>query len=347
MTSTSIDYPFATLPDAAQALAVADGVYWLRMPLPFALDHINLWLLQDDSGLAIVDTGLKTAEIKALWNTLLANPPLDGGVTRIVITHHHPDHIGLAGWLQEVTGAPVTITQTEWLTAHYHYNDINGSFRQSMLAFYAQHGLDEARLHSMRELGNRYRLGISAPPIAHRVMRAGDSLDVGGRAWQVIVGRGHAPEHACLYCSELNVLIAGDQVLPRISPNVMLSAAEPYGNPLQDYLTSFDAFGALPDDVLVLPSHGRPFVNLRARVEQLKHHHEERLAVLTEHLVQPHSAAELLPMLFSRPLDAHQLMFAMGESLAHLALLRANGEVAEENRDGVCYFQQAARGMVA
>jgi len=345
--SPSIEYPFAALPNAAQTMAVAEGVYWLRMPLPFALDHINLWLLEDDNGLTIVDTGLNTAEIKALWNALLDSPPLDRGVTRIVITHHHPDHIGLAGWLRERTGTQITITQTEWLTAHHYYNDVEAAIRENMLAFYAEHGLDEPRLQTMRELGNRYRQVVSPPPTAYHVMRGGEPLRIGGREWQVMIGRGHAPEHACLYCREQKLLIAGDQVLPKITPNIMLSAAEPYANPLQDYLTSFDAFAPLAADTLVLPSHGRPFLNLHARIAQLKHHHHERLAVLAEHLAMPHSAAELLPRLFRRPLDAHQLMFAMGESLAHLALLRANGEVVEENREGIRYFQQTARGMVA
>jgi len=341
------EYPFAALPQAAQALAVADGIYWLRMPLPFALDHINLWLLEDDGGWTIVDTGLNTAETKDLWNTLFDDQMFMQCVTRIVVTHHHPDHMGLAGWLHERTGAHITVTQTEWLPAHHIYNDVDAVIRENMLCFYATHGLDEQRLQTMRKLGNRYRMAVSPPPLAHNVMREGETLLIGGREWQVMIGRGHAPEHACLYCSELKVLIAGDQILPKITPNIMLTAAEPFANPLQDYLDSFDAFTPLEEDTLVLPSHGLPFVGLHGRIAHMQRHHQERLAMLIEHLAQPHSAADLLPMLFRRTLDAHHLMFAMGEGLAHLAHLRATGDAVEESRGGVIYFQQSARGMVA
>jgi glyoxylase-like metal-dependent hydrolase (beta-lactamase superfamily II) len=347
VSQAEIEYPFAAPPQAAQVLTVADGIYWLRMPLPFALDHINLWLLEDHDGWAIVDTGLNTAEIKTLWNALLDDERFRQRITRIVITHHHPDHLGLAGWLHERTGAQITITQTEWLTAHRIYDDVDAVIKTHMLAFYAQHGLDEQRLQSMRELGNRYRLAVSPPPTVHNVMRAGEALLIGGREWQVIIGLGHTPEHACLHYRDQNVLIAGDQILPKITPNIMLSAAEPYANPLQDYLDSFDAFAELAADTLVLPSHGYPFFGLHTRIADLRRHHHERLALLVEHLAQPHSAADLLPMLFRRTLDAHHLMFAMGESLAHLAHLRASGEAVEESRNGISYFQQSARGMVA
>lgn len=347
MSTAGIEYPVATPPAGGEAFAIADGVHWLRMPLPFALDHINLWLLEDDDGWAIVDTGLNTAEIKALWKTLLAGAQLADGVNRIVVTHYHPDHLGLAGWLHERTHAPVTITQTEWLTAQYLYNDVDAVINDHMVAFYGQHGLDAESQGQLRALGNRFRQVVYAPPVIHRVMREHETLHIGGREWRVIVGRGHAPEHACLYCEAAGVLIAGDQVLPTISPNIMLSAAQPYADPLRDYLASFDAFAALGDDTLVLPSHGLPFYGLGERIAQLKAHHRERLTLLVEQLARPHSAAQLLPTLFRRKLDAHQMMFAMGESLAHLAYLRASGEVVEEPREGITYFRHSARGMAA
>lgn len=345
MNPVAIEYPFPSPPAAASRTEVADDICWIRMPLPFALDHINLWLLRDDDGWCIVDTGLNTPATRTLWSQLLDG--LDDPVSGIVITHHHPDHIGLAGWLQARTGVKISITQTEWLTAHHYYNDTTSDVRKNMLDFFARHGLDETRVAAMRALGNRYRLGISPPPLAHRVLRAGDELRIGAHTWQVMVGRGHAPEHACLYCPDRQVLIAGDQVLPTITPNIMLHAAEPHANPLQDYLDSFDIFAHLAHDTLVLPSHGLPFSGLHARIADIRLHHDERLVLLAQSVADPRTATELLPVLFRRPLDAHQLMFAMGEVLAHLALLAANGDVVEQDRGAISVFQQSARGMVA
>lgn len=347
MTTTGIAYPYTAPPVPGDTLAVADGVYWIRMPLPFALDHINLWLLEDDGDWVIVDTGLNTAEIKTLWTSLLEGPLLANRVGALVVTHYHPDHFGLGGWLHERTGALVTITQTEWLTAQYLYNDEDGAINDHMVAFYAGHGLDQDSQRQLRAAGNRYRRVVSRPPLTHRVIRDGEVLRIGGRDWRIIVGRGHAPEHACLYCREAGLMIAGDQILPKISPNVMLTAAQPLADPLRDYLESFAAFTALEPDTLVLPTHGRPFYGLAARIAQLETHHHERLTLLLEHLAQPHSAAELLPVLFRRKMDAHHLMFAMGETLAHLAYLRTGGDIAEQHREEITYFRRTARGVAA
>lgn len=320
-------YAFEQPPEVGTGLEVAPGVSWLRMPLPFALDHINLWLLEDGDGFTIVDTGIAREEVKSAWRALFSGLMSNRAVTRVVSTHFHPDHFGLAGWLTEVLNAPLWMTRSEWLTGSLLYADADGRVSDAQVAMFRQHGLDNARLEALAQRGNAYRRVLSTPPASYRRIADGERLLIGGCEWTVIVGRGHAPEHACLYCAEKGVLISGDQVLPKISPNVSLSAMEPSADPLREYLDSVDRLSALPEEVLVLPSHDLPFFGLRARIEALKKHHAERLDRLEEFCRTPRTAAETLDVLFRRKLDAHQIMFAMGESLSHLVYLEGSGRL--------------------
>lgn len=318
-----IDYPFATPPAPGAALVVAEGVRWLRMPLPFALDHINLWLLEDESngneGLAAVDTGIALDAVKDAWKSALAGRCL----TRQIVTHFHPDHLGLAAWLEAEYGAPLAMTQGEYLTAHLVAAGVAPFGVATMLDFFRAHGLDAERLAALEARGNAYKRGVPALPATFHRLADGDALRIGARDWRVLVGHGHAPEHASLHCEALGVLIAGDMLLPRISTNVSVFAANPEGDPLGLFLASIERLTALPPDTLVLPSHGRPFRGLHARVDELKAHHAARCAdLLAACAAGPKSAAELLPVLFGRPIeDAHQTMFAMGEAIAHLNYL--------------------------
>lgn len=337
-----LDYPFVEAPAPANIVPVAPGIGWLRMPLPFALDHINLWLLEDGDGWTIVDTGIDREEVQALWRRLFAGAMAGRPVRRVVVTHFHPDHIGLAGWLGQETGAPVWATQTEWLMATALFRDTEGENGVQQLAFYRENGLSADWLEALGGRGNKYRERVSAPPAAYRRLVDGEEFVVGRHRWRVIVGTGHAPEHACLYCPDLKVLISGDQILPRITPNVSLFAAEPEADPLAQFLGSLDRFADLPADTLVLPSHGYPFRGLHARTAALKRHHEDRLAEILAACDDPRSAAEIIPVLFRRELDAHQIAFAMGESLSHLAHLAARGDlVRERGSDGIQRYGRA------
>jgi glyoxylase-like metal-dependent hydrolase (beta-lactamase superfamily II) len=340
-----IDYPFEQLPEPGAALAVADGVHWLRMPLPFALDHINLWLLEDGAGLVAVDTGIALDPVKDAWRAVLAgareNSALAGRcLTRQIVTHFHPDHVGLAAWLEAETGAPLWMTQGEYLTAHLVAAGIAPFGVATMLDFFRAHGLDAERLAALEKCGNAYKRGVPALPATFQRLGEGDTLAIGGRDWRVIVGYGHAPEHASLYCETLGVLIAGDMLLPRISTNVSVFAANPQGDPLGLFLASIERLTALPEDTLVLPSHGRPFRGLHARVAQLTAHHEERCAdLLAACAARPQSAAELLPVLFGRPIeDAHQTMFAMGEAIAHLNHLEIQRRLERTIENGIIRY---------
>ena len=322
---TELLYPFDDKPAGGDAFAVAPGVRWLRMPLPFALDHINLWLLDDGDSLTAVDAGLGADEVREHWNAALDR---DGRpVSRVIVTHHHPDHLGLASWLAARDGAPVSMTQGEFLAGHAIWNQSPGMCVPDMVDQFRAHGLDAARLDALASRGNAYRRGVPELPSRFHRLFDGDVLRIGGNDWRVIVGYGHAPEHASLYCEQLGILISGDMLLPRISTNVSVYAATPEDDPLGWFLNSLNGIKDLPDDTLVLPSHGRPFRGIRARVGQLETHHRERCDELLAAMQTPQSAGDLLSTLFPRPLDTHQVMFAMGEAIAHLNYLVGRNEL--------------------
>ena len=339
---TGVRYAFEQPPAEGTVQNVAPGVHWLRMPLPFALDHINLWLLDDGDEFTIVDTGIARDEVKSAWLSQFSGFMSGRPVKRVISTHFHPDHFGLAGWLTETLDCPLWMTRTEWLTGCMLYNDVDARNSAAQVALFRRHGLDDDRLDALERRGNAYRRLLSPPPPSFRRIVDGDRIAIGGCEWTVIIGRGHAPEHACLYCADRNVLISGDQVLPKISPNISLSPAEPDADPLSDYLSSLERLAALPADTLVLPSHNLPFHGLRERIAELADHHAERLDRLEGYCDTPRTAAETLEVLFRRKLDAHQIMFAMGESLSHLRHLEAHGRLkSAESADGVVRFTAA------
>jgi glyoxylase-like metal-dependent hydrolase (beta-lactamase superfamily II) len=340
--TAALSFPHAAPPAPAALTEVAPGVRWLRMPLPFALDHINLWLLDDGDGWSIVDSGLNTVETQDLWQRIFAAELGGKPVKRLIVTHFHPDHMGLAGWLTETLNVPLWCTETEWLFARLLSLDATDGFTANSTKFYARTGLDAATREIFASRGNAYRSRVTAVPHAFHRLSDGQSFAIGGRQWRVVIGRGHAPEHACLYCGELDLLIAGDQVLPKISPNVSLWPQEPEAEPLGLYLTSLEKLKReIPATALVLPSHGLPFHGLHRRIDQLAAHHDARLAELEAACAEPRTAAEIVPVLFRRPLDAHQIGFAIGEALAHLHYLMRKGRlVRSERADGVYLYRR-------
>lgn len=333
--------PFRQPPSFGQVSPVAPGVLWLRMPLPFALDHVNLWLLEDGAGWALVDTGVSDPATRDLWQGVFATAMAGKPLSRLLVTHFHPDHIGLAAWLQRRFGCPLETSRQEWLYGRMLSLDTGDAFTESSVAFYRRAGLDEGGLALVRRRGNAYAARTRHIPVDCQPVQAGQELSIGGRLWRVISGRGHSPDMVCLHCPDLGVLISGDQVLAGISPNVSVWPSEPEVDPLSAFLDSLRAFRALPAETLVLPSHGVPFHGLHDRLDQLAGHHDQRLAAtLAACAARPLSAAELMQVLFPRDLDSHQLFFALGESLAHLHALRRRGQVsAETGADGVRRFQ--------
>ena len=349
-------YPHAdTLPEPGSSLEVAPGVRWLRMPLPFALNHINLWLLRDEitgvegtsQGWTIVDCGIDNEATRGHWERLFATQ-LDGlPVLRVIATHMHPDHIGLAHWLtgrwsRAAGAADDGFDCRLWMSATDYAVAVLGSRADSSMGgdaaadFAARHGLaDTDAIAQIRERAGFFASMVPRMPVAYHRMMDGDLVSAGSGAtaagrhpWRCLAGYGHAPEHIALYSEALGVLISGDMLLPRISTNISVSHHEPEADPLAMFLASLDRMRALPAETLVLPSHGKPFRGLHARIDQLFAHHAERLSeVMTACANAPHSAADLLPVLFRRPLDVHQTTFALGEAIAHLNALWHQGKL--------------------
>ncbi|MBV9151943.1 MAG: MBL fold metallo-hydrolase [Alphaproteobacteria bacterium] len=337
---TPLQFPVAAPPQPGETMVIAPGVHWLRMPLPFALDHINLWLLEDGAGWTIVDAGYAMAQTQELWERIFAER-LDGlPVTRVIVTHYHPDHIGLADWLTQRWQIPLWITEKEWLSARV-MSRAAEDFAPLRRSFAHRAGLDEAAVERFSERENSYRRGVPSVPASFRRLSDGMAIEIDGREWRVIVGEGHAPELGCLYCAETGVLIAGDQVLPRISPNISVQAHEPDGNPLALYLSSLAKLRAsIPGETLVLPSHNLPFFGLHPRIETLAAHHRARCDDVIAACEVPKSALEIVQVLFRRALDRHQMGFALGEALAHLNfLLHQRALDRQLGKDGVLRFR--------
>lgn len=347
--AAGLDYPLAAVPAPGETLEVAAGVYWLRMPLPFALDHINLWLMADGEGWTIVDCGYTSDATRAAWEAIAREMIGARPVRRILVTHYHPDHLGMAHWLARTFGAEVWMTQAEYLTAHAVWDNAAGFSKETLVALYRRHGLDEGRLAHLGLKGDVYRRGVPEVPRRYRRIVDGEEILIGGRSWRVMVGYGHAPEHAALWCRDLGAFVSGDMVLPRISTNVSVWGPEPEGDPLALYLASLARYRELPAETLVLPSHGRVFTGLRERVDALRAHHDARFGELLAACAEaPRTAADLIPVLFRRTLDTHQVFFAMGEAVAHINALWRRGRLERTvDSQGVCRFFSAAPGVEA
>jgi glyoxylase-like metal-dependent hydrolase (beta-lactamase superfamily II) len=315
-----LDYPCADPPPSGGTLEVAPGIQWLRMPLPFALDHINLWLLADGTGSALVDCGYGDDATRELWEHHFATTFADRPLRRIIATHYHPDHVGNAEWLCRRWHCMLAMTHAEFMTAHAAADQRSGYEVDRVVGLFQHHGMAREHVEALRARGNAYRHGVPSLPASFQRLVDGEVVTIDGRGWQIIEGRGHSPEHVSLYSSVAGVLIAGDMLLPRISTNISVWAVEPEGDPLRDFLESIGRFESLPADTLVLPSHGLPFRGIALRVAELRAHHDARLRELEQAVSErgPSSAADLVPVLFRRELDLQQRFFAMGEAIAHL-----------------------------
>jgi glyoxylase-like metal-dependent hydrolase (beta-lactamase superfamily II) len=336
-------------PETGELIQLAEGVGWARLPVPGSLRHINVWLLDDADpgsesgagGLTIVDTGLDIPPSRDAWEALFAGPLEGRRVTRIVCTHFHPDHLGLAGWLCERFGIRLWMTRDEWLFARMLTADRRDAPPAEAVDYWRAAGWEEERIEAEKAKGwGRFSSLVSPVPVSFIRIRDGDTLAIGARRWKVVVGNGHCPEHACLVDEEGGLMIAGDQVLPRITSNVSLSLSEPEADPLGDWLSSIAKLKTLPDTLLVLPSHGEPFTGLHARLDTLDHGHRDRLDALHAHLSEaPRRSVDCFSILFGRQIDDSIIGLATGEAMAHLRRLEVEDRAQRDVRDGVHWYR--------
>jgi glyoxylase-like metal-dependent hydrolase (beta-lactamase superfamily II) len=341
-----LTYPCGEPPATGQTREVAPGVHWIRMPLPGSLAHINLWAIEDGDGWVIADTGIRSEETTAAWCDLFAGPLGNRPATRVLVTHMHPDHIGMAGWLTRKFACSLWTTRLEYLTCRVLAGDTGREAPADGVTFFRRAGWSAEAIERYRARFGNFGKMIYTLPDSYRRIRDGEAIRIGKHEWQVVVGSGHSPEHACLYSPDLKLLISGDQVLPRISSNVSVYPTEPDADPLSEWLDSIDKLKrTIPNDVLVLPAHNEPFQGLHERLDSLASSQSRALERLRAALQEPRRVVDLFGTLFARPVtssDATLLFLATGETIAHLNYLLHRGEATVEmDHDGVAWYRMA------
>lgn len=335
--------PFEDIPAEGTAVEVAEGVLWMRLPLPMKLDHVNVYALDDGDSWTVVDTGMSSRRTRAIWTRLMDGPLAGKPVARVLVTHHHPDHVGNAGWFQSEHGATLLTSRTAWLLARMLQLDPHKTPPPEVVAYWRAAGMAPDVLASrMEEPPYMFGTSVYAMPFGHKRLKQGDVLRAGGRTWDVHTGGGHAPEHVTLWSQDDGVVIAGDQILPSISPNLGVYATEPEADPVADWLEACERYAALArEDHLVLGGHKLPFTGLPARMGQLLANHHGALDRLEGFLETPHAAADCFQPLFMRRIGAGEYGLAMVEALSHcLHLWHAGRATREITPDGAWLFQR-------
>jgi glyoxylase-like metal-dependent hydrolase (beta-lactamase superfamily II) len=326
-------FPYADAPAPGEICDITPNVGWLSMPIPTLPPHINLWILKDSDGVTLVDTGMATPEAKSIWEGVLAGPLKGQTVRRILCTHHHPDHMGLAGWLVERTGAPLYTTAGEWQAGRAWGTRTEEGMTPYVTGAFSRANLPPELVREYIEMNMKYS-GLFAIPRDSELLDPNAPLEAAGTSWNILVGRGHSPELAALHAPEPGLLISSDQVLPGILPSVGASIYRPSAeeDPLAQYLASVLPFRSLPENTLVLPSHNLPFYGVRSRVDSITSHHMARLDIARTACVDGATAAEVLAALFRRKLNRTQMIMGLTETLARLNYLVGIGQIVRESR---------------
>lgn len=338
----NLEYPFDGRPELGETVEIVPGVHWIRMRLPFQLNHINLWLLEDGDGWTVIDCGIRDETTADAWKRLFAGAMRDRPVKRVIVTHLHPDHVGLAGWLVRRFGTDLWMTRTDYLLCRNLVADTDQEAPKEGIRFYKAAGFADDALETYKTRFGGFGRGVYHLPNSFRRIQDGETIEIGSRKWEIVIGRGHAPEHACLWCRDENIFISGDQILPRISSNVSLFPTEPEANPLQEWLDSCAKLkGLLPDDILVLPAHNEPFRGARLRLQELIEMHELNMEKVVTLCAGPKRAVDCFPALFRSRITSGNYLMATGESLAHLNCLMARGKLSRTtDAAGVDWYEK-------
>jgi len=342
MPQTTVSYEFDSTPEIGQTMPVVDGMHWLRMPLPFMLGHINLWLVEDDDGWAVVDTGISTDLSKEVWKETIATVMGEKPINHVVVTHLHPDHVGCAGWLTDEFDIDLWMTRDEYLLCRVLVADTGRPAPDEGVNYYHAAGFPPESMHRYQKLFGMFGKYVAPLPESYKRLKEDEKLTFAGHTWEVLIGRGHSPEHACFFDAERNLFVSGDQLLPTISSNVSVYPTEPKANPLKDWLDSLGMLKSrLPEDVLVFPAHGKPFRGAHGRLDALIDEHMDGLGKLHDLCSEPRRAVDTFPALFKSKISDSNLIMATGESIAHCNYLIDDGSlVAEPDADGVLWYRQ-------
>ena len=340
-----LDFFVSEPPKSGSVTKITDDIFWLRMPLPMTgLDHINLWILRDGDGWAIVDTGIGSQASKEIWESHFSGVMENRHVTQVICTHLHPDHTGLAGWLCRKFDAPLVMTRNEYFLCRLMAADTGKPAPRESIEFYERCGFTDAQIELYKTRFGGFGKAITPMPQSFFRIREGDRVTINGEPWEILIGSGHSPEHACLFSRAQNICITGDQLLPNISSNVSVWPTEPHNNPLQDWIDSCLMLQKdLPEDVLVLPAHGIPFRGAHKRLAKLVEHHEKALDRLEAHCETPMLATQVYSALFRRKINDGNRIMAVGESVAHLNCLMARGRMTRRVNDAGQYIYRARK----
>jgi len=335
-------FPFDQVPPPGQVVQVAPGFLWARMPLPFKLDHVNVYFIREGDGWAVFDTGIHDDRTCQHWRELLDGPFKQQTITRVIVSHYDPDHIGMAGWLCDRLGVRLQTTLSSYLSSHTIALSPWASQSDAYREFYRSHGMDDTAATIVGDMGHEYLKMVAPLPATFKRVLSGDMVRIGNHSFVALTADGHSPEQVMLYCESAKVILVADQVLAKITPNVSVWGEQPDDNPLEWYLKSLNMLKAdIPADVLVLPGHRLPFFGLHLRCDQIIDHHRERCNIVHRACMDaPQSVADLISVLFRPNLDPHQLSFAFGEALAHVNFMVADGRLrcAIDDRGGRKFF---------
>jgi glyoxylase-like metal-dependent hydrolase (beta-lactamase superfamily II) len=339
---SKVDYIFGDkLPVPLEPIEVAEGILWFRLPMPIALDHINIYLLDDGDSWVLIDTGLADTKSIEIWTNILKKYLSKRPIQKIIGTHFHPDHVGLAGWLIERTDAEFWMTQIEWLSARQAYLTVDSGASQAMSTFYQKANLKPDLIKIYDDIGNDYRSMVTPIPLEYDRIEHSTLFKIGDRIWKPVFGSGHSPDHVSFYCEKDRIMLGGDMLLPRITPIIAVWWQEPNADPLEGYIEFLKTLGYIGSDALILPAHNRPYKELQTRVADLISHHNERLEITYEACKNENSAEAIMQELFIRKLDPFQTRFAIGETIAHINNLIKKGTLRRRlDDDGVYFYSQ-------
>ncbi len=336
---TRLDFPIDEVPKNGTLFSIQKDIHWVRMPLPMDLNHINLWIIGSKEECTLVDSGMFLEDVKNAWSDLIDKEKLS--FKRVIVTHMHPDHIGLAGWFTSNFNIPLYMSRTDYLQCRVLAADTGDNVPHEAIDFYTQAGLSESQIKAYVERFGFFGSMIHRLPNSFNRLKDGDRIILNNESWEIIDGKGHTMEHLCLFSKDKNIFIAGDQLLPKITSHVGVFPTEPEANPLEDWLNSCKKLlDKLPEDVLVLPAHGRPFVGAHKRLNTIINHHETSLDKLLDFLSEPKRSVDVFSVLFKRKIDDGNFLMATGESIAHLNCLFNRGLIDKRLKNKEIFYEQ-------